>query len=97
MIRVGDEVVFVGNVDVHPEVPRGAFPWRGKVLTVEAIGMVQDVPTVLLLGHHNPKRRDGYWAMCCFRKVQRRDLQAWLQTAVPAPHLDKRKRAGVKA
>ena len=32
-----------------------------------------------------------------FRKVQKRDLQAWLSTAAPAPHLDKRPKKRVPA
>lgn len=92
MIRVGDEVEHVGSVSTPDQMARWGtivVPGngdKGTVLSVEVRGGY----TRLQLSCR-PFYPSGYDARS-WRKVQRRDLQAWLQTAVPAPHLDKRKR-----
>ncbi|WP_292229363.1 hypothetical protein [Brevundimonas sp.] len=39
------------------------------------------IAVVRLAGFHNLPSVDGFYAACQFRKVQRRDLSAWLETA----------------
>lgn len=81
--KPGDEVVFIGNPDFIIEAGGGMGDVLEKdvVYTVEDIGFVAPFACVLISGHHNSKRSDGFYAAMVFRKVQRRDLSAWLKTA----------------
>lgn len=95
VIRVGDEVecIFAGPWRrMSGEAPHPNTPAMGQVLRVVDTALVRGRYPALVFAEFQSK-----WNVKHFRKVQRRDLQAWLRTAVPAPHLDKRKRAGVRA
>lgn len=91
MFRVGDEVVCV---DARPQSSpvyglNGARTWtavrKGDVYIVGGLGVAWDgrTPVVYLVGHENPDpfRNDCGYGCFRFRKVQRRDLSAWLETA----------------
>lgn len=98
--RVGDEVVCV-DAGLHPQ--SDALPdhiCEGSTYVVRSVGPSPakneqaGCIVVFLVGIENRGSVSGldmgYWPFR-FRKVIRRDLQAWLATAVPAPHLDKRR------
>lgn len=77
--RVGDEVV---ATDYRPEGVRGSGARldRDTVYVVEAVGFVHPYETVLLVGHHNTVRADGFYAACVFRKVQKRSSDLSIET-----------------
>lgn len=86
--KPGDEVMFRANPDGI--VGCGEPLDKNAVYTVEAVGFIAPYHTLLLHGAHNSRRPDGFYAAIAFRKVQRRDLTAWLETAASnTDHLDK--------
>jgi hypothetical protein len=87
--KPGDEVVcvFAGPWWDSDLCEYSTGPAQNSVCTVA--GLVDDATygvAVELVGWPGDQ-----FAAECFRKVQRRDLQAWLSTAVDAPEYDKRK------
>lgn len=86
--KPGDEVVCVGDgLWSHRAAPFWMFwrrrvrgPLRGRTYVVRDIALCSDGVGIRLLGVPDPSRT-GWWCASEFRKVQRRDLSAWLQTA----------------
>jgi len=77
--KPGDEVVYIGDEGVPkiPEHGRCANVSRGDTFTVVGVSPWRDTDLIALILHEHP----GKWFDArCFRKVQRRDLTAWLAT-----------------
>lgn len=79
--KPGDEVVAVDGKEAESE-------WRGPLFDFSAVYVVEDVIVwrgrigLVIAGMHSTHPTKAYGAEF-FRKVQRRDLTAWLSTSVP--------------
>lgn len=86
MLRVGDEVVCIWKGEKLPGDSWAGHLWAKLVLrpggtyvvSWVGVGSVSGTPTLRLVGVRN--RPGKVWAQGLFRKVQRRDLTAWLAT-----------------
>lgn len=82
--KPGDEVVCVNDSDWSPQTFQ---PRRGQIYTISEV--VEDRGRVGI-GLCEARDTDDLFAPRNFRKVQRRDLSAWLETAATdTNHLDK--------
>lgn len=99
--RVGDEVVCVGVPDDFlPDTPRNASnPFkRNAVYTVGRVYVFLGIQCVEIDGHPNPDHVTRGYAAAAFRKVQRRDLTAWVNQSIGnTDKLDKRQPKKVRA
>lgn len=89
--KPGDEVVYAGRdgVPMRSDHREAHDIKRGMVFIVSAVTPWKDTDLAALqLRGMSPSR---WFDSRCFRKVQRRDLSAWLASAVEMPALDKRK------
>lgn len=77
--KPGDEVVCVAVKRV-PADYEGTRLRVGSVYVVEQVLLWNGDAGVVLVGHHSTHPTGAYLARA-FRKVQRRDLGAWLETA----------------
>ncbi len=88
--RVGDEVVYVGSDGIPrlPEHERFGRLKRGDIVTVSVVAPWRETDLIAIILKEYP----GIWFDArCFRKVQRRDISAWLETAAKdTEHLDRR-------
>lgn len=94
--KPGDEVVCIENEGWDWSYFEMTVPEIGQVYTIQAVRPEEETAecpdeplSLALIIVELPNPRGSYPAQC-FRKVQRRDLSAWLQTAATdTDHLDK--------